>query len=571
MQSTAHVPRHGLFDKKRGDEMQKSAIKILTAVAAASMVLGFSAGCGSAVQNNATNSDAQKSVSKEVTGIAIGNQKIKNGGTLTIGLSSDPDKLDPTLSSSLYSRYVFQNTCEKLYDINSKDETVPLLASGKPKISSDGLTYSFNVRKGVKFGDGTAFNAAAVVKTLERDLTNKASARKTELGPITKVSATGEYSVQIDLSKPYAPLTAVLADRAGMIMSPKALDSLGDNFASAPVCVGAYKVVQRVPSTSITLEKDPNYYDAKDVHFDKIEYKIITDASIRAQNLKSGDIQVADSLTPQDASSVKGNSALSLMSVLSLGNQGIYINLANAKGVGQPTQQIDSPIAKNAKIREALDMSINRTQLVNSVFGGMYESACSFISPESPYASKASNTCVKYDPAKAKKLLKEAGVTTPYKIKVQVTNTSLNEQLMQAIQSQVKAGGFDLEIDPVEYTTLLSNVDQGTYGDAAQLGWSGRIDPDGNVTSFFKTGAAMNYAGYSNKTVDSLLTEAASTNDLTKRSKLYGEASQQLREDDPYIYLYRMRYLTGVSKKIAGVYVYGDGVLRVSHAAFLAK
>lgn len=551
--------------------MRKSLLRIFTVAAAASMVLGFSAGCGSAVQNNATNTKAQESVSKEITGLPIGNQKIKNGGTLTIGLSSDPDKLDPTLSSSLYSRYVFQNTCEKLYDINSKDETVPLLATADPTISKDGLTYSFNVKKGVKFGDGTDFNAAAVVKTLERDLTNKASARKTELGPITSVSATGQYSVQIKLSKPYAPLTAVLADRAGMIMSPKALDALGDNFASAPVCVGPYKVVKRVPSTSITLQKDPNYYDAKNVHFDTIEYKIITDASIRAQNLKAGDIDIADSLTPQDASSVKSNASLSLMSVLSLGNQGIYINIANTKGVGQPVQQIDTDLAKNAKIRRALDMSINRKELVNSVFGGMYESACSFISSQSPYASKQSNTCTKYDPAESKKLLKEAGVSTPFKIKVQVTNTSLNEQLMQAIQAQVKEGGFDMEIDPVEYTTLLSNVDQGTYGDAAQLGWSGRIDPDGNVTSFFKTGAAMNYSGYSNATVDSLLTEASSTNDVSKRAELYGQVAQQMRKDDPFIYLYRLRYLTGVSKKIAGVYVYGDGVLRVSHAAFLAK
>ena len=265
--------------------MRKTGLRVLSAIAAVATLVGVVSGCGTAVQNNSLSEQA-KSASTDVTSISLDGKNVQEGGTLTMGLSSDPDKLDPTLSSSLYSRYVFANSCEKLYDINAQGDTVPLLAASDPTISEDGKTYTFDVKQGVKFADGTDFNAAAVVKTLERDLNLKGSARKSELGPITDVKATGTYTVEIDLSSPYAPLTAALADRAGMIMSPKALDELGDNFASAPVCVGAFKVVERVPSTSITLEKDPNYYDAKNVHIDKIVYKIIKDAAIRAQNLK---------------------------------------------------------------------------------------------------------------------------------------------------------------------------------------------------------------------------------------------------------------------------------------------
>lgn len=548
--------------------MKKMHKPLITTVAVLS-ALGMLAGCGTAVQNNSLSNQAQ-SASQDVTSIPLGDKKVQEGGTLTVGLSADPDKLDPTLSSSLYSRYVFQNSCEKLYDINASGDTVPLLASAGPKISDDGLTYTFDVKQGIKFADGTDFNAAAVVKTLQRNMTLSGSARKSELKAVKDVKAVGDYTVEISLSQPYAPLTAVLADRAGMIMSPAALDKEGDNFANAPVCVGAFKVTDRVPSTSITLEKDPNYYDAANVHLDKIVYKIIKDPSIRAQNLKSGDVQVADNLAPQDVASLKSDSSLSLMSVESLGYQGIHINIANSNGVGKTGSQIDTPIAKDKTIRQAFDMAIDRDKLVESLFGGLYSKACSFIADSSPYASAESKTCPTYDPAKAKQMLESAGVTIPYPVKIQVTNTSTNLQLIQAIQAQAKEAGFDVQIDQVEYTSLLSNLDQGKYDDAAQMGWSGRVDPDGNVTSFFSTGAAMNYTGYSNTQVDDLLKQATAITDKAKRADLYGQVAKLMREDAPYIYLYRQRYLTGVSTKVAGVDVYGDGVLRLSHTAFVA-
>lgn len=544
--------------------------KIFAEVISLAAIVSMLAGCGSQVQNNSLAGKSSPDALKDVTSISLDGKKIKEGGTLVIGLSSDPDKLDPTTSSSLYSRYIFQNSCEKLYDINAKGAVVPMLATEQPKISSDGLTYDFKVRSDAKFADGTKLNAEAVVQTLERDLTAKGSARKTELGPITSVKATSEYAVQIKLAKPYAPLLASLTDRAGMIMSPKALNEHGDDFGSAPVCVGPYKFDSRVPSTSITLVKDPNYYDAKNVHLDKLEYKIIKDSSIRSQNLKSGDVLVADSLTPQDVSSLKSDKSISMMSVLSLGFQGIHINLANQSGIGQPTQQIDTPLAKDKTVRQALEMSIDRDELVKSIFGGMYAKACSFIPENSPFATDDSNSCLPHDPAKAKKMLQDAGVKTPYTIRMQVSNVPSSLQMMQAVQAQAKEGGFDIQIQPVEYTTLLSNMNEGKYGDAAQLGWSGRVDPSGNVTSFLGTGGAMNYTGYSNTKVDDLFGQASATTDIKTRAKLYGQAAKAMQADTPYIYLYRMRYLTGVSAKVAGINVYGDGVLRLSHAALVA-
>ena len=161
-------------------------------------------------------------------------RRSKNGGTLVIGLAEDPDALDPTLARTFVGRIVFLHMCEKLYDLNSKLQIVPQLAAALPQISKDKLTYTIKLRSGIKFNDGTAFNAAAVKASLDRHLTLKGSTRASEISPIASVDASGANTVVLHLKAPFSPLTAQLADRAGMIMSPKALDALGDKFATEP-------------------------------------------------------------------------------------------------------------------------------------------------------------------------------------------------------------------------------------------------------------------------------------------------------------------------------------------------
>lgn len=492
---------------------------------------------------------------------------VKQGGTLVVALSAEPDKLDPTQSRSLYSRYVFDAMCQKLYDVNQNTDVVPQLASALPKITDGGLTVTIPVRTGIKFADGTAFNAAAVKTTLDRDMTLKTSARATELGPIASVDAPDDKTVVIHLKQPFAPLTAALTDRAGMIMSPAALQQLGDNFASAPVCVGPFKFAKRVPQNSIDLVKDPNFYDAAKVHLDGISFHILTDASIRAANLKSGDAQVADTLATQDVAGLRQDPNFTVLQSPSLGYQGITLNLGNVDGVGKPPKSINTPLAQNAKVRQALDMSIDRKGLVQTVFNGLFDTACSPISPKSQYSSPAAQACPPYDPAKAKKMLADAGVPTPYSFTMLVSNNPDTLRLAQALQAMVKDGGFDMKISPVEYSTLLDEQDKGQF-EVLQLGWSGRIDPDANITNFVGTQGSLNVSGYSNPSLDQILQQARQTNDLSQRRSLYGQAVTKLQQDEPIIYLYRQANLTGVTKKVQGVQVFPDGVIRVAFAGF---
>lgn len=520
-------------------------------------------GC-QAVQTTET-SDASRD---DVSTAAIGDQTIVEGGDLVMALSAEPDRLDPTTSSSLYTRYVMETMCQKLYDIDADGQIVPMLATELPTVSDDGLTVSFPVRTDAEFADGTPLDAAAVVTTLQRGLDKDDSSRRSELGPITDITAVDDETVEIDYSEPFAPLTAALADRAGMVMSPTALEAEGDDFGDAPVCVGPFKFVERVPQTSITVERDPLYYDAENVHFDTITYRIITDASIRAANLQSGDVQVADSMSTQDVESLKADDALTVLEVGSLGYQGLTVNIGNQDGVGTDPVQIDTPLASDATVRQALSMSIDREALVSSIFGGLYDPACSPISPDSPFATDASDACPEYDPEAAKRMLEDAGVETPLAIDMQVSNNPDTVRFAQALQAQVADGGFDLTITPVEYSTLLDVQTRGDF-EALQLGWSGRVDPHGNTYNFLSTGGGNNYSGYSSDEVDDLLTRAAATNDVEERADLYGQAVAQVQEDDPIIYLYRVRSLTALSNEIAGVSTYADGVVRLSNAAFV--
>ncbi|MEV6773987.1 ABC transporter substrate-binding protein [Nocardia sp. NPDC051030] len=502
-------------------------------------------------------------------GTPVGGQQVRQGGDLVMGLSNDPDRLDPTTSSSLYMRYVMSTICEKLYDNDSSGNLVPQLATALPKFSEDGLTVSIPVRSGIEFADGTPFNATAVKESLQRHRSLEGSQRSGEMGPITDIDTDGGSQVVIHYSVPFAPITAALADRAGMIMSPAALKEEGKDFGDNPVCVGPFKFAQRTPGSSIVVERDPNYYDAQNVRFDTITYKIMADAKARAAALRSGEIQVADTMSPQDADELSADQRLRLLVSGSFGFQGFYINIGNVDGAGKPIKPIDTPLAKDARIRLALSLSIDRQALVDKAFKGWYEPACTPVAPRTSYATQADTSCPLFDPQRARQLLTEAGVQLPYPITMQAMNVSDQLQYAQALQTSLAQGGFDLRIVPTEYSEMLTAQKSGNY-EALLLGWSGRLDPDGNISRFLTTGSSGNYSGYSSPALDDLLGWAAHTTSPARRGALYEQAVRFIQRENPYIYTYRLRNLTVHSTRVTGIEVYADGAVRLGKAAFVS-
>jgi len=501
------------------------------------------------------------------------NRPVKNGGTLRVALASEPDKLDPTLARTFVGRIVFAAMCEKLYDIDSKLAVVPQLASAMPEFSADGKTVTIKIRSGVKFADGTAMDATAVKTSLDRHMTLSGSARRSELSSVTAVDVVDASTVALKLKAPFVPLTAVLADRSGMIMSPAALKTAGDNFATNPVCVGPFKFASRVAQDRIEVVKDPNYYDAAKVHLDKVVYKIIADGTTRLNNLRSGDVEVQDTVAATDVDALKSDPNLRLLTSDSLGYQGITINLGNVAGVGKPAGILPSPyagpLAADVRVRRAFDMSLDREAINKVVFRGQFTPTCSPISAASPLSSDAAQACPKHDPAAAKALLTSAGAVTPVKVSMVLANTPEERRLGEAIQAQVKEGGFDLELVPTEFSASLDQTDAGKY-QLFRIGWSGRIDPDGNIANFVRTEGSQNICGYSNKAVDDLIDQARAATAQAKRRDLYGQVITKLHEDLPLTYLYRAKNLAGASNKVVGVQQFGDGLLRFGTAGFAA-
>jgi peptide/nickel transport system substrate-binding protein len=497
-----------------------------------------------------------------------GPSKVKNGGTLTIALNAEPDALDPTTAQTLVGREVFAGFCEKLYDVNSKLQIVPELAASLPQVSSDGLTITIALRQGIKFNDGTPFNAQAVKTTLDRDLTLPASTRKSEISAVQNVTLTGPDTVQLALSHPFSPLTAALADRAGMIMSPTQLQKLGANFASDPVCVGPFDFSQRVSGDQIVLKKSTDYYARDRVHLSQIVFKFVADNNVRLANAESGAIQIGDQMAGTDVAKIEGDSGLTLYQSPSIGYQGIDINVGNANGLGKPPAPVNNPFAKSQALRQAFALAINRGTLNTVVFAGKFVPTCSPIAPTNPYYDQ-SFKCPAANPSQAKKLVAQAGVQTPIPVTLLVANTPVQLRQAQVIQSMVKEVGFDVTIQSEEFVTGLNQANAGNF-EMYQVGWSGRIDPDQNIYQFWHTSASQNATGASSPQVDQLLDQARATNSESRRKQLYGQLVRLLNQDASIVYLYDQVNYMGVSKKLAGIQYFSDGIPRVAFAGYVS-
>jgi peptide/nickel transport system substrate-binding protein len=487
------------------------------------------------------------------------------GKTLTVGLAEDPDALDPTLARTFVGRMVFLSVCEKLYDVNKSLEIVPQLAARMPRVSSDGKTVTIRLRSGIKFNDGTPLDAQAVKISLDRDRTLARSARASELTPVATVSTSGSRTVVIHLSAPFAPLTSLLADRSGMVMSPTQL-SKSSNFASNPVCVGPFQFVSRTVGDRIVLKKSNFYYNKKNVKLGGIVYRIIDEPNTMAVDLRSHGIDVADRLASTSLSSIRHDKSLSLIKAVTIGYQGLTLNIGNKTGLRHPYQNVGTPLAAHSGLRRAFELSLDRGTINRVVFNGLELPDCSPISPVLKAWRDPTFKCPGHNLALAKKLVGASGVKTPIPVNLMLGTDSVAAKLGAVIQSEAAKAGFKVNLQPTEFTTSLNKADAGQF-DMFAVGFSGRVDPDGTVYGFVHTGGSLNDSGYSNKTVDRLMDGARASRSVKARKAAYYKAFRLIQKDRPLIYLWHPVNYTGVNKNVKGVHVFGDGLIRVAFAS----
>jgi peptide/nickel transport system substrate-binding protein len=469
---------------------------------------------------------------------------------IRIGLQDDIGSLDPARSVQFVDRVVFASLCNALVDITPDLKFTPMLATSWTT-SADGKTLTFKLRQGVKFQDGEPFNAAAVKANLERDRTLQTSNRKSELASIDHVDVVDPSTVAIVLKQPDASLLASLSDRAGMMLSPKTFADPA-SVASHPVCSGPYKFVQRVQNDRVVLEKFDGYWDAAKYPIQRIVFQPIPDATVRLANLRSGSLDMLERLAPSDVTSVKGDANLKFVPVAGLGYYYVAFNVGNGPR--------SNSALRDKRVREAFDLAIDR-DAINQVIGtGIFTPANQALPKSSPYFDAALPS-VHRDVAKAKALLKAAG-HEHIDLEFAYPNNTVSSQIVQMMQAMVGEVGFNLKLRPTDYAAQLNAAHNGDF-QAMYLGWSGRVDPDGNLHQFTTCAGNLNYGKYCNPDVDKALDAARVKLTTADRKAQYDAAAKILADEDPLVYIYAQPWPFVLAKKVQGFTPYPDGLIRL--------
>jgi len=478
--------------------------------------------------------------------------------TLRIGLAEDPDVLDPTLARTFVGRIVFSALCDKLFDVDEKLAIVPQLATGY-EWSADSKALTLKLRPNVTFHDGEKLDAAAVKFNIERHKTMAGSNRRGELAPVASVDVVDPTTVRLNLAAAFSPLLAQLADRAGMMVSPKAAQATGDKFGAKPVCSGPFKFVERVAQDRIVLERYADYWNKGQIHVDRIVYLPIVDPTVRLANLKSGQLDFIERMAASDVPSLRSDSRFKISKITEIGYQGITIN------IGKSDLAQKNPLGRDARVREAFELALDRDGIVQVVMEGEAVPGNQWVAPTNPYYAK-SLPVPKRDVARAKQLLQQAGVPNP-SFTLMTATTGDAQKIAEVVQSMVKEAGFDVKIQSTEFATSLDLADKGQF-EAYVLAWSGRADPDGNIYSFDACKQPLNYAGYCKPEVDDLLNRARTERDLAARAKLYEQVAANALKDRPIVYLYHRNWLWAYTSRLSGLRTVPDGMVRLQGLRF---
>jgi peptide/nickel transport system substrate-binding protein len=450
------------------------------------------------------------------------------GGTLTFAIASDISNLDPLKSSSLYDRRVQYQIYDSLISTDKDLKLNPGLALSWE--TSDPTSLVFKLRQGAKFQDGTDFNADAVKFNIDRILQTPSSPRNAEITGVDSAQVVDPATVKLSLRAPFSPLLAQLVDRSGMILSPAAINKLGDDLTRNPAGAGTgpFKFVEYLKDDHITLTRNETYWGKDSAggalpYLDKLTIRPIPDETQRLNSLKTGEIDFADGVPYKDVANIKTDPSLVYSQIPALSFNGFWVN-----GAQDPF--------KDVRVRQALAWSVDRQQIIDTVYFKIpVVSNGPIAPPQFPYDSGYKPYT--RDIAKAKALLSQAGRSDATFTMFIQAGSPTTQQSAELLKDQVKDAGFTLNIQPTDFPTLLTNLTKRSF-QSALSGWSGRLDPDGNTYIQFHTDSPNNYAAYSNPAMDKALDDARLSFDQNQRSPLYKQVNKLAAEEAPYIFLY---------------------------------
>ncbi len=520
-------------------------------VGAALALSGCAAAAPSAPAGATAPAGAPTNAAAPTTGAAPATA-IRRGGTLRIGLDSDLTTMDPHMSTAYVDRIVYQSIYDTLVRLDQDLTLKPGLAEKWQ--FTDPTTLVMNLRQGVKFQDGTDFNAQAVKVNFDRmmDPATK-SLRASEISSIKEVTVVDDNTIKFTLKAPNASLLATLSDRAGMIISPAAIQKYGADLARHPVGTGPFEFVEWVKDDHLTVKKFNGYWekgaDGQPLpYLDQIIYRGIPDPTVRLTSLQTATLDMIDRPAAKDAAALRAGKDLVYDEVPGLGYQAVDLN--NAK-----------PPFDKAEVRQAFAYAVDSAAITKNILFNTATPGEGPIAPGSWAYDASLNSIYTRNVAKAKDLIAKAGLTAPVSFPCMIVNTPDNKLIGEALKAQLAEAGLDMQIQLLDFGTALANETKKDFT-CFQIGWSGRPDPDGNVYSFFYSTGGNNFESYNSPQVDQLLDKARTVYDQAQRKDLYTQALKIGLNDEPRVYLWWPSDAKVWSPKVKGYVHVPDGLIR---------
>ncbi|MGH3666261.1 MAG: ABC transporter substrate-binding protein [Egibacteraceae bacterium] len=468
---------------------------------------------------------------------ASGTEGGGEGGTLVAAISGEPDQLDPHRTSAYVSFQVLENVYDTLVQPNADLEFEPALAT-EWETSDDQLTWTFTLREGVTFHDGSEFDASDVVYSYNR-IIDEELANAFRFSAVEAVRAVDDRTVEIQVERPTPNLLANIGAFKGMSIVPQG--AKGGELNREPVGTGPFAFADSAQGQSVTLEANPDYW-GEGPFVDGVEFRFISEPTAALTELRGGTAQWTDNIPPQQISQLDSDASVTLESVPSTD----YWYLA-------PNHQREP--FDDQQVRQALAYGIDRESVT---VAAKFEAATvnqTAIPPSSPFASDYAPYT--YNPDRARALLDDAGVDDLQMALMVTDEYPETVQAAQVISSNLADIGVDTEIRTLDFATWLDEQGKGNF-DAFILGWLGNIDPDDFYYAQHVTDGAFNFHGYANPEADRLLNAAREETDEGERKRLYDEAVELIVDDVSYLYLYNPDVVQAWSPDLSGYEVRPD-------------
>lgn len=465
-------------------------------------------------------------------------EPVQEGPTrVVLAMSGNPDTLDPQTTSGTLTFQTIKSVYDTLVEPDKDGVLVPALAESW-EVSDDYLTWTFHLRRGVVFHDGTPFTSADVKATFER-INDEATAspKATEFEAIANIETPDDYTVVFTLSQPYAPLLASMASGWGAILPAHLIES-GHDFGSEPVGTGPFVMAEWVRDNKVVLEKNEDYWMAGYPKVDIVELQIIPEQSVQVQGLLSGQVDIIYTVGETDIPVIRNNPNTELEQSMS--------SLAMVMAINCQRDYLD-----DVELRQALNFAIDRQTVLDIAYGGGVPIA-TFMDVEDPYYVDLTDRYY-YDPAKASQMIAELDIPDDVVFEMVLPqNYPPHVKAGELYQEMLSDAGLNVEIKLVDWSTWISDVYRGGMYDFTVIGHTGKLDPDGRLAGY---GTDRTYVKWVNDEAAALIDEARMVVDFNDRRDLYTEALTIMSEEAPFVFVGTSYRYIGHRNDVTGFYL----------------